>query len=145
MAQAAGQIGKMTVAEFDAFVESIPNGRDFELIDGSPVAMGNPTETHEQIAMNIGAALKAAMDGRGCRTYQGGMRVQASNDATGKDKFKPDVVVRCGPASNNTYISDPVVIVEILSPSIMGRDRGPKLAFYQALPTVQHVVLAYSE
>jgi Uma2 family endonuclease len=145
MAQASEQIGKMTIAEFDAFVENVAEGKNFELFDGSPLLMNNPNETHEQIASNIGANLKLAMDKRGCRTYQGGMMVQASASSTGRDKFRPDVVVRCGPTGNNTFITDPVVVVEVLSPSTMGRDRGPKLAFYQSLPTVQHVVLAYSE
>jgi Uma2 family endonuclease len=95
--------------------------------------------------MNIAGALKPRMDTRGCRTYAGNMRVQASNDATGKDKFKPDVVVRCGPVSTNTYILDPVVIVEVLSPSTMDRDRGVKLAFYKEFATLQHIVLAYSD
>jgi Uma2 family endonuclease len=135
----------MTIDEFDAFVEGIPNGNEFELIDGTPILMGNPTEVHEQIAMNIAGALKPRMDPRGCRTYAGNMRVQASSDATGKDKFKPDVVVRCGPVSTNTYVLHPVVIVEVLSPSTMDRDRGIKLAFYKELPTVQHIVLAYSD
>jgi Uma2 family endonuclease len=145
MVQAAEKLGQMTIAEFDTYVESIPNGKDFELIDGTPLLMGNPTEVHEQIAMNIAGALKPRMDTRGCRTYAGNMRVQASSDATGKDKFKPDVTVRCGPVSTNTYVLDPVVIVEVLSPSTMDRDRGIKLAFHKELPTVQHIVLAYSD
>jgi len=145
MVQAAEKLAHMTIDEFDTYIESISNGKDFELIDGKPVLMGNPTEVHEQIAMNIAGALKPRMDTRGCRTYAGNMRVQASSDGTGKDKFKPDIVVRCGPVSTNTYVLDPVVIVEVLSPSTMDRDRGIKLAFYKQLPTVQHVVLAYSD
>jgi Uma2 family endonuclease len=145
MVQAAEKLGNLTIGDFDAFVESVPNGKDFELIDGTPVLMGNPTEVHEQIVMNIAGALKPRMDEKRCRTYAGNMRVQASNDATGKDKFKPDVVVRCGPVTTNTYVMDPIVIVEVLSPSTMDRDRGVKLSFYKELPTVQHIVLAYSD
>jgi Uma2 family endonuclease len=135
----------MTIPEFDAFVESMAEGKNFELFDGTPLLMSNPSETREQIASNIGANLKLAMDKRGCRTYQGGMMVQASANSTGRDKFRPDVVVRCGPPSNNTFITDPIVVVEVLPPSTIERDRGPKLEFYKNLPTVQHVVLAYSD
>ncbi|MFZ0208715.1 MAG: Uma2 family endonuclease [Roseiarcus sp.] len=67
----------MTIAEFDEIAEKATEARDYELIDGEIVMMTNPKETHEQIASNIGARLKLAMDSRGCRTYQGGMRVQA--------------------------------------------------------------------
>jgi Uma2 family endonuclease len=135
----------MTIAEFDAFVAGIADDRDYELIDGELVMMSNPTETHEQIAANIAAPLKLAMDARGCRTYQGGMRVQASDDAGGRDKYRPDVVVRCGPRENKTYITDPIVVVEVLSPSTIDHDRGRKLRFYKDRPTLQHIVLAYPD
>src|SRR5262245_19358035 len=85
------------------------------------------------------------MDRRGCRTYQGGMRVQASGDVTARDKYRPDVVVRCGPRDDKTWITDPIVVVEVLSPSTIDHDRGRKLTFYKKLSTVQHIVLAYSD
>jgi Uma2 family endonuclease len=107
--------------------------------------MTNPTEVHEQIAANVGAPLKLAMDARGCRTYLGGMRVQRSDDRRDTDKTRPDVVVRCGAAGVGTYITDPLVIVEVLSPSTMDVDRGPKLDFYKSLPTVRHIALVYQD
>src|SRR3979490_3139551 len=86
--------------------------------------MVNPTETHEQIASNIGAPLKLAMDRRGCRTYQGGMRVQMDDDSSARDKYRPDVVVRCAGSENKPYVTDPIIIVEVLSPSTIDNDRG---------------------
>ena len=144
MARAAERLRKVTIAEFDEIAEKATEARDYELIDGEIVMMTNPTETHEQIASNIGARLKLAMDSRGCRTYQGGMRVQADDNSKAFNKFKPDVVVRRGPPGTGAYITDPVV-VEVLSPSTMDNDRGPKLRFYKALPTVQRIVLVYSD
>jgi Uma2 family endonuclease len=134
-----------TIAAYDAFVDARADADEFELVDGMIVMMANPTETHEQIASNIGAPLKLAMDQRGCRSYQGGIRVQRSDDKHEVDKTRPDVVVRCGPASKRTYITDPVVIVEVLSPSTIDRDRGAKLAFYKSLPTVEHIALVYQD
>jgi len=145
MAQTAKEIGRTTIAEFDKFVGNLTDTRDYELVDGEIVMMANPTEIHEQIASNIGSSLKPAMDLLGCRTYQGGIRVQAGHNSNARDKYRPDVVVRCGPVEGNTYITDPVVVVEVLSPSTLERDRGIKLAFYKSMPTVQHVVLAYSD
>jgi Uma2 family endonuclease len=145
MARAAERLRKVTIAEFDEIAEKATEARDYELIDGEIVMMTNPAETHEQIASNIGARLKLAMDSRGCRTYQGGMRVQADDNSKAFDKFKPDVVVRRGPPGTGAYITDPVVVVEVLSPSTMDNDRGPKLRFYRALPRVQRIVLVYSD
>jgi Uma2 family endonuclease len=42
-------------------------------------------------------------------------------------------------------VTDPVVIVEVVSPSTMDLDRGHKLQCYEELPTVQHIVLAYAD
>ncbi|MET7245717.1 Uma2 family endonuclease [Methylobacterium sp. EM32] len=136
---------RLSIAEFDRFVDAQRDERDWELIDGDVVMMTNPTENHEQIAGNIGAPLKLAMDAQGCRSYQGGMRVQRDEHGQGRDKPKPDIVVRCGPRQNRTFVTDPLVVVEVLSPSTMDRDRGPKLAFYKTLPTLRHIVLVYQD
>ncbi len=135
----------VTIEEFDAFVTAQADTAIFELVDGVIIMMSNPTETHEQIASNIGAPLKLAMDARGCRTYLGGMRVQRSDNPRDGDKTKPDIVVRCGPRASGTYITDPLIIVEVLSPTTMDIDRGRKLEFYKSLPTVRHIVLAYQD
>lgn len=135
----------MTIAEFDEFVAGLADDREYELIDGEVAMTVNPTETHEQIASNIGAPLKLAMDRRGCRTYQGGMRVQLDDDSDARDKYRPDVLVRCRPGQNKTYVTAPVVIVEVLSPPTIDNDRGRKLRFYENRPTARHIVLAYSD
>jgi Uma2 family endonuclease len=145
MARAAEEIRRMTIAEYDAFVAGIADDREFELVEGELVMMVDPTQTHEQIAANIGAPLKLTMDRRGCRTYQGGMRVQRDHDSSARDKFRPDVLVRCGAYENTTYVIDPIVIVEVLSPSTIDNDRGRKLGFYKSMPTAMHIVLAYSD
>ena len=64
--------------------------------------------------------------------------------SSSKNKFKPDVMVRCGPIIPSNYVTDPIVIIEVLSPSTMDRDRGVKLEFYKELASVQHIVFAYS-
>jgi len=135
----------VTIEAFDAFVEAQADTAEFELVEGVIVMMTNPTEVHEQIAGNIGAPLKLAMDARGCRAYQGGMRVQRSDDTRDTDKTRPDVVVRCGAVGGKTYITDPLVVVEVLSPSTMDVDRGPKLDFYKSLPTLRHIALVYQD
>jgi Uma2 family endonuclease len=150
MASAARKLEPMTIVEFDDFIETLGDeAKLYELVDGFIVMMSNPTERHEQIAGNIGAQLKLAMNKRGCRTYQGGMRVQRSAEGTAGDKTKPDVVVRCSAPNSEqqqrTFIDDPVVVVEVLSPSTMDYDRGPKLKFYKTLKTLQHIVIVYQD
>lgn len=135
----------VTIAEFDAFLAAQRDDAAWELVGGRIVAMTNPTERHEQIVSNIGAPLKLAMDRLGCRAYFGGMRVQRSDDSRGLDKPRPDILVRCGPVTPNTHITDPLVVVEVLSPSTIDVDRGDKLAFYKRQPTMRHIVLVYQD
>jgi Uma2 family endonuclease len=140
----------MSIAEFESFLEGLGDeAKLYELVDGFLVMMSNPTRRHEQIAGNIGARLKLAMDGRGCESFQGGVRVQRSPDKRAGDMPKPDVVVRCGPtdpdAEQLTFLDDPVIVVEVLSPSTMDVDRGPKLRFYKSLQSLQHIVIVYQD
>jgi len=135
----------VTVAEFDAFLDAQRDDTWHELIAGRIVAMTNPTEVHEQIASNIGAPLKLEMDAVGCRTYQGGIGVQRSSDRREQTRVRPDVVVRCGSVGSGNFITDPLVVVEILSPTTMDLDRGEKLDFYKRLPTLRHIVLVYQD
>ena len=140
----------MTVAEFDDFVER--QGDDaslYELIGGVVFMMTNPTRRHGKIVANIGWHLKGAMDKRGCETFIGDVRIQRDEDIRGLDKPKPDLLVRCGRSDASrdrlNYVTDPVVVVEALSPSTMDVDRGPKLDFYKSLPSLQHIVIAYQD
>jgi len=135
----------VTIDAFDAFLDAQRDDSLWELVAGRIVAMTNPTEEHEQIAGNIGAPLKLAMDAKGCRAYQGGIRVQRSDDSRGLDKPRPDVVVRCGPSGGRNFITDPLVVVEVLSPSTIDVDRGEKLSFYKRLPTLRHIAFVYQD
>jgi Uma2 family endonuclease len=146
----AFKYGPVTIAEFDAFLETRSDDWDlFDLIAGQIVMMTNPTNRHECIVANIGARLKLAMDRRACRTYIGGTRLQAGHDKGSFNKPRPDIVVRCGKSDAASdrlnYVTDPVVIVEVLSPRTMDYDRGQKLEFYQSIDTLRHIVIVYQD
>ena len=137
----------VTIAEFDAFLESQNDEFVWELVAGEIVGMTNPTVNHELIAGNIGTALNLVLRDRGCRVFQGGLRIQTSDDPGGTFKPRPDIVVQCGPIrGDRTYVSDPLVIVEVLSRGTIKRDRGVKLEFYQtSLPTLRDIALVYQD
>jgi Uma2 family endonuclease len=135
----------VTIEAFDRYVEAQADPALFELVEGVIVMMTNPTQVHEQIVANIGAPLKLAMDARRCLAFLGGIRVQPSDNPRTTDKTRPDVVVRCGALDATNYITDPLVLIEVLSPSTMDIDRGPKLDFYKSLQTVRHIALVYQD
>jgi Uma2 family endonuclease len=63
---------------------------------------------------------------------------------SGVNRTRPDVVVRCGRVGTRNFITDALVVVEVLSPT-MDVDRGEKLRFYKALPTLRHIALVYQD
>jgi len=58
--------------------------------------------------------------------------------------FYPDLTVACGEETGK-MLTNPVVVIEVLSPATEKRDRGSKLKAYKALPSVQEYVLIGSE
>jgi Uma2 family endonuclease len=61
--------------------------------------------------------------------------------------YEPDVMVRCGaPLPDDTLkTSDPLIAVEVLSPSTRARDAGAKLEDYFRLPSVRHYLIVKTE
>jgi Uma2 family endonuclease len=133
----------MTVTEYLAYADARPRQR-FELLAGVPVAMAPATLRHDVIASNIQASLQRQVSARGCRSHR---NVGLASAETADFLPQPDVMVRCGPVDDRRrWVSDPVVVIEVLSNSTMADDRGYKLARYlRDFPSLRHVVLVYQD
>ena len=108
-----------------------------ELVDGYLYAMTGASLRHEEIAMNLAAALHAHLAGGLGRVYKSDVNVRIADDF-----YYPDITVRCGEKGGDDYaMSDPVVIVEVLSPSTQRYDRGDKRFAYGSLPSLREYVL----
>ena len=94
-------------------------------------------ETKGQVFRALWSAVERA--GATCRVHiEGlGVRVGAGN------VFGPDALVACGPPppGDALEITDPVIVVEILSPSTAAIDHGPKLMGYFSLPSLAHYLI----
>jgi Uma2 family endonuclease len=137
-----------SVADFDDFLAGQKDDDAWELLDGQIVAMTNRSLGHEEIVGNIGAALRGVLPSdRRCRVAVGGIRVQASDDSRGIYAPRPDLMVWCGTMRpERSFVTTPMIIVEVLSPSNMDADRGAKLRFYKTgLPTLRHIALVYQD
>ena len=126
-------VDPVTIAEFDAFTHAQLDSGRWELVDGHILAMTNPNEDYSQSAYPIGAAQRDAARRQGCRVNIGGPRVQASADAMERWPPIPDITVRCGERVTRHWITDPVIVVGVPSPSTMDCDRGAKLRPLQAI------------
>jgi Uma2 family endonuclease len=132
----------LSVAEYLTLERGTPLRHEY--IDGRMVAMAGASEAHNHIASNINFALQTRLRSRGCVVYQSDMRVHSRlND---RDHFAyPDVMVRCGePAffdAERDTLTNPLLIVEVLSPSTERFDRGVKFDRYRAIDSLREYVL----
>jgi Uma2 family endonuclease len=133
-----------TYAEFLDFVAERPDEERWELVDGEFVMQASPTEFHQIIVANTLTRLGrvAAKRGPDCRAIPG---VTVRVDHVDTYAPVPDVILRCGAPTRGATCSDPIVVVEVLSPSTMDRDRGFKTQFYKVVPSVLAFLIIYSD
>lgn len=113
-----------------------------EYISGEIFAMAGATPRHVAINGNIARILGNQCVDRPCQTYANDLRVTVP--ATGLRTY-PDVVAVCGeqqfhPDDKNS-LTNPTVLVEVLSPKTEMFDRGEKFAHYRRLESLQEYVL----
>ena len=134
---------KMTAGEFLAWGEG-QDGR-WELQDGALVAMAPERVAHTETKGEVFSALKNAIAAAKtpCRALIEGVSVRVDPGTV----FEPDVLVYCGArlSPDALEIPDPIVVVEVLSPSTAARDHGVKLTGYFLLPGLSHYVIVDPE
>jgi Uma2 family endonuclease len=118
-----------------------------EFDHGEIFAMSGGSPRHSALAFRISVALAATLPS-GCTGFQSDMRIRVL--ATGRATY-PDVSMVCGPIEldpddrSGTTITNPALLVEVLSPSTEDVDRGSKWRDYQRIPSLQEYVLVNQE
>jgi Uma2 family endonuclease len=126
---------RLSVAEYLAYERD--GECRHELVDGYLYAMTGASDRHEEIVANLMAALHAHLRPGGCRVYGGDLKIRV-----GDDFLYADLFVRCAQERGDPYFkTDPVVVVEVLSPNTQRYDRGDKRLAYQSLKSLQEYVL----
>jgi Uma2 family endonuclease len=130
---------KMSADEFLVWAEA-QEGR-WELDEGAPVAMSPERVIHAETKHRVTQTLTRAIDEARapCRALPDGLGVRVG----AKTIFEPDALVYCGPRlpPESVEVSDPVIVVEVLSPNTAARDHGAKLTGYFSLPSVMHYLI----
>jgi Uma2 family endonuclease len=131
---------RWTEAEYLAFERA--SKEKHELIDGEIVSMTGASEPHNRIVTNVSVSLYNQIGDRPCSVYTSDMRVRISR----RQYTYPDITVVCGASvlAEDDYqdvLLNPTVIIEVLSPSTQGYDRGDKFTLYRTLPSLQEYVL----
>lgn len=137
----AGGVGqRSTHAEYLAFEEV--SERRHEFVDGVVRPIADSSPEHARLSAAVGAELGKALAGRPCEVFGCSLRIRI--DKTNRTTYA-DVVVICGPEIHSELdrnaITNPTVIVEVLSPSTEASDRGEKWRHYQRLASLREYVL----
>ena len=109
--------------------------------DGAVVAKAGASMTHTLLESNVHLSLGLALRGRPCAAFTGNQRLRALGT---ERSVYPDCVVVCGPREAHPddpqAVTNPVVVVEVLSDSTEAFDRGDKFAYYRSFTSLQELV-----
>jgi Uma2 family endonuclease len=134
-------MARHTYAEYLAYERD--SGLKHEYDDGQILAMAGGSRRHNALASRVSAALEAGRK-QGCVAFQSDQKVRVL--ATGRATY-PDASMVCGPIEGDPTdpsggtITNPRLIVEVLSPSTDEDDRGGKWQNYQLIPSLREYVI----
>jgi Uma2 family endonuclease len=136
---------RMRADEFIEWAMAQPEGSRYELAAGEIVAMAPERSAHAVTKFAIARRLAEAIEHAGlpCTVYPDGMAVQVDENTV----YEPDALVRCGSMlhADAVKVTDPVIVVEVLSPSTRARDSGAKLEDYFRMPSLRHYLILKTE
>jgi len=134
----AAALPHMTLAEFLRWDDG--TDRRYELVDGQVLAMAPPSQPHGTIVHSIGRRIGNTLK-LPCRVVgEAGLVVPGRGDTF----YVADLVVTCEPPQPIQRVAEPILIVEVLSPSTETHDRGDKLRDYWLIESVQEILLVSS-
>lgn len=111
-----------------------------ELIDGQVIAMAGASAAHNQVCANLIAALHGRLTDRPCVVLTSDQRLFI--EATGSYVY-PDITVACRPfewRDEGLSLSNPRVVIEVLSPSTRAHDQGLKYPLYEQIPSLTDII-----
>ena len=131
---------RMTLAAFLEWDDG--SDRRYELLDGIPVMMAPSLEAHGELAAALGAEIRARLR-QPCRVIgEAGIVIPDRADTY----YVADLAVTCAPREpGRRMVVEPVLVVEVLSPSTGQVDRWRKVADYRTLSSVQEILVAFSD
>jgi Uma2 family endonuclease len=117
----------------------------YERVDGHVVAMAPERVRHTRVKGEVFAALRAAVKAAGlpCEVLTDGATIEVE-----ESDYEPDAIVRCGDApipEDGFAVPDPMIVVEVLSPTTRRTDVSKKLVDYFRLPVVQHYLILFAD
>jgi Uma2 family endonuclease len=129
-----------TPEEYLELEEKAPYKSEYR--NGEIIPMTGGTTNHNQIALNFASSLLYVIRGKKYRVFIGDVRLWIPEY---REYTYPDVIVTDGKpiyaGKNNTTVTNPLLIVEVLSKSTKNYDQGDKFTFYRSIPQFKEYVL----
>ena len=117
-----------------------------EYYQGEVFAMAGAGNNHNIITSNLIISIGSFLRGKGCTVYPSDMRLHIPENGL---YTYPDVMVTCGKKEfldeKKDTLTNPVLVVEVLSNSTESYDRGRKFGFYRSIPTLREYLLVDSQ
>ena len=118
-----------------------------EYFNGEIFQMAGASEKHNTIAMNIASNIHFQLRKRPCKSYQNDMRLFV--EESGLYTY-PDVMITCEKPELKKYkglenLTNPTLIIEVLSPSTADYDKGAKFDHYRTIESLQEYVLVWQD
>jgi len=132
---------KYTLEEY--FDLELSSNERYEYWNGEVFCMSGVSENHAQIESNLNLVLRLALRGRGCRVFPANMRIKVPSLPPYR---YADLSALCGAPSFETIggvdvLTNPTLIVEVLSQSTEAYDRGDKFTHYKSIPSLREYLL----
>jgi Uma2 family endonuclease len=131
---------RMTLAEFLEWDDG--TGRRYELLDGIPVMMAPSLEAHGELVAALTIEIGTRLQ-RPCRVIsEAGILIPDRADTY----YVADLAVTCAPREpGRRMVVEPVLVVEVLSPSTSQIDRWRKVADYRTLQSAREILVIFSD
>ena len=120
--------------------------RKSEYFSGEIFMMAGGSPNHNRISLNVSARLSLGLEGKRCETFNSDQRLYITKNGL---FTYPDAMVVCGQIEfdqrDRDAITNPVVVVEVLSPSTQDYDRGGKFELYRDIGSFREYVLVHQD
>lgn len=137
MGEAAARL--LTVEQFLAWDDG--TDRRHQLLRGVVTMMAPPQAVHGALVMRLGARLATGLSGSCVAITEAGIKPPHRGDTF----YQADLAVTCSPIERGqVYLTDPVLVVEVLSPSTAATDRLLKLDDYRLIPALGDILFVAS-
>lgn len=123
----------MTLAEFLRWEDAQAERHEF--YRGDIFGMVGGTARHNRVMLNLASRIGDHLENVPCQVFAESMKVQLADEGI----LSPDVMVACGAAEagDELVVTDPRLVIEVLSPSTRGYDKRDKFMLYRTLPSLQ--------